>query len=47
MSCNLHMSHVTVGGAITDRTSTKTTVYSGDKMLNAFIAALPDFNSGG
>ena len=26
VSCSLHMSHVTAGGAITDRTSTKTTV---------------------
>ena len=32
------MSHVTAGGATTERTRTKTTVYTGDNMLNAFIA---------
>ena len=31
------MSQATAGGAITERTSTKTTVYSGYRMLNAFM----------
>ncbi len=37
MSCSRHMSQATAGGAITERTSTKTTVYSGDRMLKAFM----------
>ena len=49
VSCSRHMSQVTVGGAITVRTSTKTAVYSGDRKLNAFMdtchAALRDFST--